>query len=55
MMDECGPLEDAWAQICPESEAERIECEHEMQDKNTEINAIPDLLTNRTESRITFY
>ncbi|XP_006815908.1 uncharacterized protein LOC102803256, partial [Saccoglossus kowalevskii] len=46
LLDECGQLEDAWANICPETESERIECLEEAQ-KNTNDNeydtSIPDL------------
>ncbi|XP_076870505.1 uncharacterized protein LOC143521483 isoform X1 [Brachyhypopomus gauderio] len=43
-----GPMEDAWAQICPETEQERLECLENKYNDNTNMNensdVIPDLL-----------
>ncbi|XP_076849952.1 uncharacterized protein LOC143498932 [Brachyhypopomus gauderio] len=45
-----GPVEDAWAEICPENERERLECLHKKENPTDEIEQnisaadIPDLL-----------
>uniref|UniRef100_A0AAR2LLI3 ATP-dependent DNA helicase n=1 Tax=Pygocentrus nattereri TaxID=42514 RepID=A0AAR2LLI3_PYGNA len=46
-----GPMEDAWAEICPETERERLECIASKSVQDTEIgesNIIPDLLPKET-------
>ncbi|XP_076872151.1 uncharacterized protein LOC143522232 [Brachyhypopomus gauderio] len=49
-----GPMEDAWAQICPETEQERLECLENKCNDNTNMNensdVIPDLLPKQTFS-----
>ncbi|XP_076836836.1 uncharacterized protein LOC143482374 [Brachyhypopomus gauderio] len=49
-----GPMEDAWAQICPETEQERLECLENKYNDNTNISensdVIPDLLPKQTFS-----
>ncbi|XP_069106088.1 uncharacterized protein [Argopecten irradians] len=49
LFEECGLQEDAWSQICPETECERIECQQQIPNKNEtdeDLGGIPDLLTN---------
>ncbi|XP_037395199.1 uncharacterized protein LOC108432566 [Pygocentrus nattereri] len=47
-----GPMEDAWAEICPESEGERLECLASRSDQTTDMDehsdVIPDLLPKST-------
>ncbi|KAL6455400.1 hypothetical protein MHYP_G00361440 [Metynnis hypsauchen] len=47
-----GVMEDAWAQICPESEAERLECLASKSDQTTDLgehsDVIPDLVPKST-------
>ncbi|XP_076872152.1 uncharacterized protein LOC143522233 [Brachyhypopomus gauderio] len=49
-----GPMEDAWAQICPETEQERLECHENKYNDNTNTSensdVIPDLLPKQTFS-----
>ncbi|XP_073671989.1 uncharacterized protein [Paramisgurnus dabryanus] len=48
-LEQHGPMEDAWAQICPETELERLECleSKELQIETDEYDdVIPDLLPN---------
>ncbi|XP_071104737.1 uncharacterized protein [Haliotis cracherodii] len=56
LFEQSGQLEDAWAQICPETESERLECEDAhtcMSDEETEsVRNMPDLLqTDKTLSK----
>ncbi|XP_046381067.2 uncharacterized protein LOC124152241 [Haliotis rufescens] len=58
LFEQSGQLEDAWAQICPETESARLECEDAhtcMSDEETEIESVrnmPDLLqTDNTLSK----
>uniref|UniRef100_UPI00358EA4AB uncharacterized protein n=1 Tax=Myxine glutinosa TaxID=7769 RepID=UPI00358EA4AB len=47
LLEKAGPLEDAWAQICPETEVERLGCLNVPKDNNTDPEDdgdIPDLL-----------
>ncbi|XP_073681681.1 uncharacterized protein [Garra rufa] len=49
-LEQHGPMEDAWAQICPEAELERLECLDSRKEQPIETeegdDAIPDLLPN---------
>ncbi|XP_073696195.1 uncharacterized protein [Garra rufa] len=51
-LEQHGPMEDAWAQICPEAELERLECLDSRKDQPIETeegdDVIPDLLPNVT-------
>ncbi|XP_046348179.2 uncharacterized protein LOC124128768 [Haliotis rufescens] len=58
LFEQFGQLEDAWAQICPETESERLECEDahtRISDEETETESVrnmPDLLQpNNTLSK----
>ncbi|XP_056598318.1 uncharacterized protein LOC130416992 [Triplophysa dalaica] len=53
-LDKHGPMEDAWAEICPEAELERLECLENKQQIETEKDddVIPDLLPNEGVSKI---
>ncbi|XP_067257297.1 uncharacterized protein [Chanodichthys erythropterus] len=54
-LEQHGPMEDAWAQICPEAELERLEClESKKQQIETEEgdDIIPDLLPNVGPSKL---
>ncbi|XP_026121918.1 uncharacterized protein LOC113104784, partial [Carassius auratus] len=49
-LEQHGPMEDAWAQICPEAELERLECLDTRKEQPIETeegdDVIPDLLPN---------
>ncbi len=49
-LEQHGPMEDAWAQICPEAELERLECLDQRKEQPIETeegdDVIPDLLPN---------
>ncbi|XP_026113641.1 LOW QUALITY PROTEIN: uncharacterized protein LOC113092282 [Carassius auratus] len=49
-LEQHGPMEDAWAQICPEAELERLECLDTRKEQAIETeegdDVIPDLLPN---------
>ncbi len=49
-LEQHGPMEDAWAQICPETELERLECLDQRKEQPIEAeegdDVIPDLLPN---------
>jgi len=54
-LEQHGPMEDAWAQICPEAELERLECLESMKDQietEEDDDIIPDLLPNVGTSKI---
>ena len=49
-----GPQEDAWALICPESEAQRDECldaKSQVEEENEDECAIPDLQSDKKDER----
>uniref|UniRef100_UPI00358FEAD2 uncharacterized protein n=1 Tax=Myxine glutinosa TaxID=7769 RepID=UPI00358FEAD2 len=53
MFQKCGPLDDAWAQICPETEVERLSCLENQKGKTADPQEdidIPDLLKEEKKS-----
>ncbi|RXN14479.1 ATP-dependent DNA helicase RRM3 [Labeo rohita] len=55
-LEQHGPMEDAWAQICPEAELERLECLDSKKEQPIETeegdDVIPDLLPNAGASTL---
>ena len=55
LLEMCDDLEDAWSQICPETESERLECEMNPAitsavDNDDAVENIPDLKQNHEKA-----
>ncbi|XP_069108859.1 uncharacterized protein [Argopecten irradians] len=55
VLENAGPREDAWAQICPETESERIKCDQEKiitKENEDNIQGIPDWVCNKNSQNV---